>query len=343
MKKVVVVGGGFAGAKVAKNLENDFSVTLIDTKDYYEFTPGILRSIVRPNHLKHIEICHKDYLKSAKFIKDSVIGIKGKSVVLKRGKSIKFDYLVIASGSEYKAPIKAKNLLIADRGKRIIEYHKRFEKAKRIIIVGGGLVGVELAGEISCFHKEKSVTMVHSKDSLMERNYEKSRKFAKKILEKREVQIFFNERVMEYNERGVKTDKGRSLGCDLVILCTGIKPNSDFIEKELLEGKGFIKVNEFLQMDSREDVFVCGDVASIKEEKTAQGSEKQGGFVVKNLFYFDRKEKMKSYVPRRRPMVISLGKWNGIFEWKGFVLTGLIPAFMKWAIEKKTMIKYGKI
>jgi NADH dehydrogenase FAD-containing subunit len=47
---VVIVGGGFAGAYVAKALEDCFRVTLVDNKDYFEFTPSVLRTIVEPNH-----------------------------------------------------------------------------------------------------------------------------------------------------------------------------------------------------------------------------------------------------------------------------------------------------
>ena len=42
MKKLIILGGGFAGAKIAKALENIYDVILIDSKDYFEFTPGIL-------------------------------------------------------------------------------------------------------------------------------------------------------------------------------------------------------------------------------------------------------------------------------------------------------------
>ena len=48
MKNVVIIGGGFAGSVCAKKLEQDFKVTLVDTEDYFEFTPSILRLAVSP-------------------------------------------------------------------------------------------------------------------------------------------------------------------------------------------------------------------------------------------------------------------------------------------------------
>jgi hypothetical protein len=53
-REVVIVGGGFAGAYVAKALEDSFRVTLVDNKDYFEFTPSVLRTIVEPNHGTHV-------------------------------------------------------------------------------------------------------------------------------------------------------------------------------------------------------------------------------------------------------------------------------------------------
>ena len=67
-KNLVIIGGGFAGSFVAKKLENKFNTVLIDNKDYFEFTPSILRSIVIPRHLKKIQILHRHYLKKSKII-----------------------------------------------------------------------------------------------------------------------------------------------------------------------------------------------------------------------------------------------------------------------------------
>jgi len=346
MKKLVIVGGGFAGAKIANKLQNRFKITLIDTKDYFEFTPGILRSMMNPNHLKKIDVCHSEYLKNSRIINDFMVGIKDKKVLLKRSKAVQFDYLIIASGSEYDSPIKAENIIIADRGQNIVKYHKKLENSKKIIIVGGGLVGVELAGEIVEKYKgKKSITIIHSGENLIVRNQIKSREYAEKFLMKKGVKIVFGERVKKNKskERVVETDKKNNFPYDLVIMCTGIRPNSEFMNKNALDEKGFIKVNEFLQMNGRKDIFICGDIASIKEEKTAQGAEKQGAHVMENLKLLEGKKGLKPYHPRRRIMVISLGKWNGIFEWGSFVITGLIPAFMKWAIERKTMIRYRKL
>ena len=68
MKKLVIIGGGFAGSYIARNLQYDMDVTLIDTKDYFEYTPGILKTIINPEHMYQIQKRHSDYLKKAKIV-----------------------------------------------------------------------------------------------------------------------------------------------------------------------------------------------------------------------------------------------------------------------------------
>ncbi len=340
MKKVVIVGGGFAGAKVAKALQKDFDVLLIDNKNYFEFTPSVLRAIVFPKKLKKIHSEHEKYLKRGKFLKGSVKKISEKSITLKDGKKVNFDYLVLASGSEYNAPIKAKDILIAARGENLANYHFELRRAKEIIIVGGGLVGVELAAEIAENHPDKKVTIIHSGEEVLERNSEKTKIAARNFLEKNRVRLVLGERVVKQKDEAVETDKGSQFHYDLCILCTGIKPHSSFVDKKLTNEKGFVIENEFLQIKGKDKVFVCGDVSSVAEEKTAQAAEAQANIVIENIRRLEENKKLLKYKSKRRAMVISLGKKNGILEHKGLVLKGRIPAFMKWFIEKITMLEY---
>jgi NADH dehydrogenase FAD-containing subunit len=53
-KKVVIVGGQFAGRKALTLLEKDFDVTIVDEKEYFEYTPAALRAIVEPAHAAKI-------------------------------------------------------------------------------------------------------------------------------------------------------------------------------------------------------------------------------------------------------------------------------------------------
>ena len=61
-EKLLIIGGGFGGALVAKRVERYFETTLVSANDYFEFTPSILRTLTDPNHLSSIQIGHNKYL-----------------------------------------------------------------------------------------------------------------------------------------------------------------------------------------------------------------------------------------------------------------------------------------
>ncbi|MBI2451505.1 FAD-dependent oxidoreductase [Candidatus Pacearchaeota archaeon] len=342
-KKVVVIGGGFAGSLCAKKLERYFDVILIDTKNYFEFTPGVLRTIVKPEHLRKIQVLHTHYLRRAKVITGKVDRINDKFIYV-NGKKLGFSYLIICAGSSYNAPFKEQNLVVATREEHFRDYYKELCRAKKVLIIGGGIVGVELAGEIFWrYGKEKELTIVHASNSLMERNPHRARHFAEKYLKRKGAKIIFNERVVKTNNGRYITNKGRKIKADIAFLCTGITPNFDFMKKyfsRYINKKNQIIVNEHLQLERKKNIFAAGDITDCKVEKTAQNAEIQGEIAVKNIFALERGLEMKKYKEKKTPLVISLGKWNGLFVLgNGFTIIGLIPAFTKWAIEKWEMWK----
>ena len=342
MKRVVIVGGGFAGAYCAKNLQRDFDVTLIDSEDYFEYTPSILRTIVEPAHMKKIHILHKKYLKKGKFIMGRVDKITAKEVFLGK-KKIKFDYLVIATGSSYPSPIKEQDVVLSIQGKTLRKYHEKLEKAKRILIAGGGIVGVELAAEIAEHYKDKEVTLVHSRGRVMHRNKSKVSKYGERFLKKRGVKLVFHRKILEKKGKSYITDKGEKIQADMAFFATGIKPNSKIMKNSFpkkLDERSDVVVNSFLQVSGFKNIFSAGDVTSVKEEKLAQNAEEHAVVIVKNIRNVENKKKLESYTPKERIMVISLGKYDGIVKYKNFALTGIIPAFLKWFVELKTMIRY---
>jgi len=346
MKKVVIIGGGFAGSCVAKKLEDKYDITLIDSKDYFEFTPSVLRTLVEPLHVRKIQILHKKYLSKAKTILGQVTNITNTEVFVGK-KTFPFDFLVISSGSSYSLPIKQKNVVIASRGNTLSLHAKKLQNANEILIIGGGLVGVELAAEIIIMFPDKKITIIHSHPELLERMGEKARKFAKRFLEKRNVRLLLNEKYVHESKNKLKntfiTNKNTQITPDLTFMCTGIKPHSDFLKKHFsdsLNKKGFVKVNHNLEVIGFKNIFAAGDVTDILEEKTAQNAELQAKIVVQNILNSDKKKKRIQYISTPRLMVLSLGKKCGILTYKNIVITGIIPGIMKSIIEWIEMRKY---
>lgn len=334
---MVIIGGGFAGTTLAQELESDFDVTLIDSKGYFEFTPGILRTIVEPEHRKKVQAKFDGFLGNTQFIKGSVKHIGKDSVQLQR-KKIPFDYLALCAGSRYASPIKEETVSFANRADELALYHDKLAKAERVVVVGGGLVGIELASEIVTKYPEKQFTLVHSHTKLIDRNLDKSSAYVEKFLLRRGAEFHFGQRADIKKSKVILAD-GTVIPSDLTFVCTGITPNSDFLDKVLLDERKFVFVNAFLQVPSLPNVFCAGDMNTVKEEKTAQHAEVQARLVAQNIKRFDRGEHLEKYRSEKLPMVISLGKYRGIFEFKGISFRGFIPALMKWFIERKEMWK----
>ena len=340
MKKVVIIGGGFAGSYCAKHLEKDFQTTLIDTKDYFEFTPSIIRALVEPKHISKIIVSHKHYLKKTKVIKGEAKEISpGK--VLANGKERPYDYLIICSGSKYNAPIKEKHLLVISRLKGIKESADKLNKARSVLIIGGGLVGVELAGEIIERYPEKEVTLIHAQSHLMERSPEKAQDYAERFLARKKVKIILNQVASDRNGEFV-TNKDIRVKADLAFWCTGITPNYEYLKQcsSSLNERNYLCVNEHLQVSSYQNIFAGGDITDVQEEKTAQNAEEQAKVIVKNIIHLENNEPLGEYKTKPRIMVISLGQKNGMITYKNLLFTGYLAGIMKRLIELKTMRRF---
>ncbi len=341
MKKLVIIGGGFAGSKITKSLEDNFDTTLIDTKDYFEYTPGVLEAIVNPECMKSIRILHTSYLKKAQVVIGKVQKISGKEVFI-NSKKIKFDYLVIASGSKYSFPFKNHDAVLIKRASELRSHSNELYNAKNVLIIGGGFSGVELAGDIIIKYPEKNLTIVHSRDRLLERQPEKVSQYAQRFFEKRNAKIIFNEKVKKEKKGIYSTDKGRKIKADIAFLCVGIVPNSEFMKlsfPNLLDKKGYIIVNEFLQLKNHKNIFVAGDITGIKEEKTAQNALEYADIVIENLGRLEKKRPLRKYRFENKGMLISLGPKKGIFSKGNFILFGRIPRIMKNYLQKNQMMK----
>jgi apoptosis-inducing factor 2 len=342
MKKVVIIGGGFAGSAAAKVFERNksFNVTLIDTKDYFEFTPSILRTIIYPDHLKQIQVKHKSYLKNTKTIIAQVIDADLKKIKIKKGNKLRYinyDYLLITSGSRYATPMKDASLVIAARSKELKQYHKKLQESSKILIIGGGLVGVEIAGEIIDKYPKKKITIITSGPTLIPRQSKKAINYITNHLLKKGADIIYGKRIKEKRGDFFIIDEDTKIKSDLAFFCTGIHPNCGFLTNKLkfnLTKHHKVKVSSSLQFLSSKRIFAAGDIIDINEESLAQTAEIQGKIAAYNIIAQEKDETLKNYKLIKRPIAISLGKFNGVLDYNNLTFTGILPAILKYLIEK---------
>ena len=162
--------------------------------------------------------------------------------------------MIIALGSSYDHPFGSTIYDQKEQVNFIQESSNKVKNAKRILIVGGGAVGVELAGEFATDCKDKTVTLLTSADRLLPRMSSSFSKAATDILKKKNVQIIFNDKIeltnvenFQYNK--IKSQSGKEIEFDAYFMCIGAKPCTELVKKsfpEWVDENGFIKVNENL-------------------------------------------------------------------------------------------------
>ena len=161
---VVIIGGGFAGCKIAQLLlaEPTMRVTLIDPKDYFEMVWVNPRAMVDPEWARRSIVSYSTFIPRAQHVQDEAASLDAKSVTTKSGKTIQFDFCVIAVGSSYAGFLKAapSTASSAQRLSEMRAFSEQIKGASTVLIVGGGPSGVELAFEILDAFPSKKVGMV---------------------------------------------------------------------------------------------------------------------------------------------------------------------------------------
>lgn len=337
--KVVILGGGFCGALIAKKLDKkkELEVVLIDKKEYFEYSPSLSKLLLYPSYHKHIIVPYTQFLKHTRVITEPIVNITPKTVELQKEK-LSFDYLVIATGIDYPIFLKnTKHVFAVKSGIEVMQYSQKIQEANTILIIGGGLIGTEVAGELAKQTKQKDIILLHPHNRLLERNAKDVSRYAKKYLEKHGVQIIFNERIDDQSNGVFITDAQRRIKADLGIWCTGIKSNPWYMKMfspSVFTEQNALKVNHFLQLEGYQNIFAGGDITSIPEEKMAANAERHAQIISKNILLSIQQKPLCEYKPKRQPMVISLGNWHGILTYPPVSFPGFIPAVIKLLLEK---------
>jgi NADH dehydrogenase FAD-containing subunit len=268
-RRVVIVGASFGGLACARMLRRDFDVTIVDQHDWFEYTPGILRLFVKPEHLESLSASLHG-ISGVKFVHGKVDRLGASSVRVRAaegvevseaerlfGSKLPFDYAVVACGSSYAAGIKAGPSTPSLHQRRSFWFAQaqRVAAAKTVVIVGGGPVGVELAAEVAVFFPSTKVVLVHSGQRLVSDFAHPVADHSLAWLRKHSVDVLLGHRCEEMPHadtlrmdaptalrsdrpspcassllvRGAEHPEGLRIDADLVFWCRGGPPCSDGI------------------------------------------------------------------------------------------------------------------
>jgi NADH:ubiquinone reductase (H+-translocating) len=296
---VVVIGGGFGGLAAVRALRRaPVDVTLVDYHAYNTFQPllyQVATAGLNPGDITYFLRSVSARQSNVRFRKGEVVKVDPERQVLglDTGEEISYDYLVVASGvttnwfgipgaREHALALYTRSEALAVRD-RIFAFLEQAaatgtDRDLRIVVVGGGATGVEMAGALAemrnqglgkvypeldpaCIH----ITLIEMADRLLLPFDPKLSRYAAKQLTKRGVDLRLSTAVSEVREDAVVVKDGaETINSDVVIWATGIKA-PDVVESswDLPQDKGGrIVVGEDLRVQGYDNVFAVGDIAA---------------------------------------------------------------------------------
>ncbi|CAJ1979101.1 unnamed protein product [Sphenostylis stenocarpa] len=335
-KKVVIVGGGVAGAILAKNIQNQANVTLIDPKEYFEIPWASLRGLVEPSFAERIVINHREYFKKGDLVVSTAVNITETEVFTADGQQIAYDYLVIATGHIEPIP--------KTRSERLDQYKEenaKIKSASSVLIVGGGPTGVELAAEIAVDFPDKKVTIVHKGTRLLEYIGQKASSKTLKWLTSKKVDVKLEQSVdltsSTEDHRTYETSNGETIEADAHFLCIGKPLGSAWLRETLLKDDldvvGRIKVDENLRVKGRSNIFAIGDITDVQEIKQGAYASGHAQLVAKNLRLLieggGKERKLGTYKAQPPISIVSLGRKQAVAQFPFMTVLGRFPGMIK--------------
>lgn len=274
-KKIVIIGGGYAGLQSALYLNTEeFDVTLIDKTSCHEILPELPHLIT--DKTLSTEIAYSDLLKNkdVDFIQETAtqIDYSKNIILLSNQQEIKFDKLILAVGAttnyfgisgleEYSLPfinsqdvqntmtsIKASLQKAAELGKD----HEDYKLYTSIVVGGGGLTGVEVTGELilelkdlcaeyNLDYKDIKIYFVEGMDKLLPAIPKEDEKLSLNVTEffknNKTVELVLNEFITEAQENTIKLKSGREIKAGTILWTGGIR-GSKFFDTQYINSNG---------------------------------------------------------------------------------------------------------
>ncbi len=309
-KRVVIIGGGFAGLSIAKKLRNkNLQVVLLDKHNYHTFQPLLYQvatggleagSIAYP--IRKVIQEYKDFYFRLTSVKE--IDTQNQKVISEIG-DLNYDYLVIATGSKTNyfgnkeiernsmsmktipQSLNIRSLILENFEQAVLTTNEADKNALiNFVLVGAGPTGVELAGALAEMKRailqkdypdldisKMEINLIQSGDRVLNTMSEKSSAAAEKFLVDLGVIVHKNVRVTNYDGRTITTNSDLTFETATVIWTAGVQGAAihGLDSKSLVERVERIRVNQFNQVVGYDNIFAIGDIASMESEKYPQG------------------------------------------------------------------------
>lgn len=304
-KRVVIVGGGFGGLKLANNLKHSgIQVILIDKNNYHQFPPLIYQVASAGMEPTSISFPFRKIFQNTKDVYFRMAEVRAvfpdKKIIQTSIGKVDYDYLVFAAGTttnfygnshiaEEAIPMKTvseamglQNALLSNL-ERSITCATEIERQEllNVVVVGGGATGVEVAGVLSEMKRtilphdypdlDKSLVNIYLIEAgnrlLSGMSLESSAK-AEEFLRRMGVNILLNKKVVDYQDHKVKLEDGSAIATRTFIWVSGVagQPIGN-LDKKFIGHGNRIKVNEYNQVAGLDGVFAIGDQCIMSGDK----------------------------------------------------------------------------
>lgn len=384
--RIIIVGGGFGGLKLIDKLQGvNAQVVLFDKYNHHTFQPLLYQvatsalqtnSIVYPYRKKFRN--YKDfYFRLAEVQR---INPEENTVETSIG-TVKYDYLVVASGSTsnffgneelrmHTLPMKTIEDSIALRNRIIKNFEQALleesqEEMNRLIdyvIIGGGPTGVEIAGALAELRKhvfprdykeldmkEMDIHLVEAGPKLLPGMSDASSEKTLRYLEQLNVKVHLNTRLESYDGNTAVFDKIQAIHSYSVVWAAGVQAQYlSGLKQEAYSPNGRIQVNEFNQVSGYSNVFAIGDVAAMKSSGYPNGHPmmaspaiQQGALLAKNLRNALIGKPMLPFRYLNKGSMATIGRNLAVAEIGKFKLSGKIAWIVWLFVHLMSLVGFG--
>jgi len=306
-EKIVIIGGGFAGLQLARNLNNQgkYKVMVIDKMNHHMFQPLFYQVATGRIEPSNISFPFRKIFQRSKNIQFRMTEVKkiipGENKVIGEDGVFTYDKLVIATGCKTnffgnekmqdlalgmkntQEAITIRNHILMTFEKMIIERKASDDGNWNLVIVGSGPTGVELAGAFSEMKSsilprdyprmnfsDLNIILISSSDKPLDAMSQESQDAAEKYLVQLGVNFMKNERVTDYDGEVIYMKSGNSIPTNNVIWAAGVTGNIiDDFNKENLVRNRYI-VDRYNKVKGFDNIFAIGDIAYMETPKYPQ-------------------------------------------------------------------------
>jgi NADH dehydrogenase len=368
---VVILGGGFAGIYTARRLDrSDLDVTLISRDNFFLFTPFLSEIATGGIDTRHSVNPIRRMFRRVRFVEANVNGVDFESRSVKAtlpdgsAVTIPYDHLVITLGSapnyfglpgvrEHSLPLKSLSDAMEIRNQVIqhLEVADVTPPDQRrdwltFVVVGGGLAGVELAGDLNDYVKgaaraypsiredEIRIILAEAGPRLIPELGGGLGEFARRILIKRGVDVLLNAPA-EGASGGDVAIAGERIRTRAVLWLAGIRPDPGVHSLGLPLEKGRIVTDQAMRVVGHANVWAAGDAARIPDGRggyyppTAQHAVREGARLARNIVAVVAGQQPRPFRYRNMGMLATVGHTTGVAETFGIRISGF-PAWVMW-------------